>query len=156
MLFWLGQLFNKTGEYDKAETTLHDAAKAAGQSRDALLAAKSMARLVWVVGYQQARFDAGSSIASNAEVMLAVAEGDEQVRALLYKNLGVMFYRKGDYDSALERIRISLELSLNALGPTHPLVSASYNNIGEIYRKIGDYDRALHYLRESLVIDTRA
>ena len=51
VLYSLGTLSERVGEYKKAETILKDAALAAGESRDSLLAAKIMTQLVWIVGY---------------------------------------------------------------------------------------------------------
>ena len=94
-LYWLGYILERTGKYNKAESTLYDALGAAAQSKDALLAAKAMVWLVFIVGYHQARQEAGMTLGRDADAMLSVAGGDETIRARLLNNLGILFWRIG-------------------------------------------------------------
>ena len=127
VLLKLGILLESVGEYKSSETTLDAAARAAGESRYSLLAAKAMVLLVSVVGYRQARYKEGISIGRDAEVMLGVAGGNDSVRSSLLNNLGIVFRNKGDYDESLKYYRKSLDIDEKAQGPEHPGVVRSLN-----------------------------
>ena len=152
VLYRLGELLDRIGEYKGAETALYDAAREAGDSRDALLAAKAMVELVFVVGHNQARHEAGLLIAKDAEVMLSVAAGDERIRSSLLNKMGVVYYNQGEYAKALEYYRKSLAICEKILGPEHTNKARTLNNIGVVYNEIGEYAKALIYYRKSLAM----
>ena len=104
VLYWLGYLLESTGDYQKAEKIYYAAALAAGEIRDSRLVAMAMVRLVFVVGYRQARHDAALLIARDTEIMVAVAGGDEDIRAQFSYTLGALLFSKGDYQKALEAL----------------------------------------------------
>ena len=155
VLYSLGELFYRTGDYKAAETTLYDAGRAAGESRDNMLAAKAMALLVPVIGYRQARYDAGLSIAHDAEIVLGLGGGNESIKANLFNNLGILFYGKRDYDRALESYREALGIWKKSLGPEHPDVARVLNNIGVVFMNQGEHDMALKYLRKTYRIEEK-
>ena len=152
VFYELGSLLNKNGEYKKAETTLFDAAEAAGESRDGLLVAKTMALLSRIVGEKQARNDVGLSIARDAELMLLVAGGNATIRFGLLNTQGVLFYRKGCYDKALEYLRKSLTIRENTLGNESYYLASSFGNMGLVFSEQDNYDKAVKYYRKALVI----
>ena len=148
----LGHLLDRIGEYKQAETALNDAARKAGKCEDGLLAAKALALLVWVVGYSQARYEVGLSIARDAEIMLDVAKGDDKLRSELYNNIGVVFGSKGDYDKALKYFLRELQIQEKSIGTKDHRLAVTLNNLGVVLINKGDYDRSLDYYRRSLKI----
>ena len=152
VLYQLGRLLEKIGEYEEAETTLNEALNAAGESRDAMLAAKVMVLLVWVTGYHQERHEVGLSLGRDASAMLNVSGGDEPIRARLLDNMGILFWREGSFDKALEYHLKSVTILKKALGPEHPFVSSPLNNLGGVFSSQGNYEKALEYYRYSLAI----
>ena len=152
ILYWIGLLFEKAGEYQQAETILHDAIDAAGEIRDALLAAREMTLLVWVVGYRQARYKEGLLLGRNARTMLKIAGGDERTEAWLLNSLGGLSLRKGEYSKALEHYRNSLEKFEKVLGPENPIVGQLLNNLGVVYVDSGEFDTANLYYRKALKV----
>ncbi len=156
VLYQLGDLLRQIGEFKKAEVTLQHAALAAGESRDSKLSTYAMVLLVWVIGYQKSRFEEGLAIARNAEVMLAVAGGDEMVHAQLINTLGAMYFGKGDYVKALDSFRRSLAIYEKAIGSLeHPLAALALNNIGSSLSSLGESDAALEYYRNALTIQEK-
>ena len=93
VLYLFGSLLNRTGAYHLAEQTLYQAAQAAGDSRDFLLAAKAMTLLVSVVGEKQARHKEGLLLGRDAQVMLSAAGGDKQILLMLRHNVGLLVPR---------------------------------------------------------------
>ena len=151
-LYWLGKLLEKTGEYKNAEVSLNDAACVAGENKDALLAAKAMTELVWIVGYRQVRHEAGLFLGQYAKVMLDVAGGNETVRAVLLNNIGVLFDNQGEHSKALEYYRNSIAIREKVHGPDHHDVAPSLNNMARVYYNMVEYDKALEYLKKALAI----
>ena len=152
VLYWLGLLLERSGEYKEAESALLDVSHAAGESRDALLAAKAMTLLFGVVGCYQARYKEGLLLAHDAEVMIGVAGGNDRVLAQLRNRQGILYAKNGKYDTALGYFSQALAIQKKVLGPTHPDVALSLMNIGAIYFKKSDFDNALGNYRKSIGI----
>ena len=143
LLYWLGILLEEVGEYKKAKISLHKAAKAAGDSKNAMLVAKTMIGLVRVVGYKQARYEEGLLFGQYAEVSLRLGGGDKITRAELVGNLGIVFAQQGKYDQALESFGQAYLIYVKELGPEHTKVASSLSGMGIVYRRQGQYTKAL-------------
>lgn len=65
------------------------------------------------------------------------------VETRAYYNLGVTFYRHGEYFKAIEYFKLTLEV-----GESY---DAAYN-LGVIYGNMGDYDNAIKYFSRALEI----
>jgi tetratricopeptide (TPR) repeat protein len=66
--------------------------------------------------------------------------------------LGVLFYRKGDHQTALEWDLKALTVLESVLGDAHPSTASAYNNIGSVYFLLGDYPKALDWQLKSFRI----
>lgn len=62
-------------------------------------------------------------------------------------NVGLIYYAKGDYTTALQYFEQSIEHEIENIDK-----STTLNNIGLIYHSKGDFDTALSYLEQSLII----
>ena len=111
-----------------------------------------MVWLVRVVGYHQARHEAGLIIARHAEVVLSITEGGGELRAHLFHNLGALFSGKGGYDRAFEYFRKALAIREKLLRPNHPLVAELLNNLGAVLMYKGELEKSLEYHRKALNI----
>lgn len=78
--------------------------------------------------------------------------GQNEITAASYNNIGAVYNNLGDYDKALEFHHKALEMIKAVLGENRPDTAKSYNNIGVVYSKLGDYDKALEYHFKSLEI----
>ena len=156
VLYQLGDLLDRSGEYKEAENALHDAARAAGESGNAQLVAKAMVMLVWVVGYEQARPEESLFIARDALVVIELGRGDDDVRAQLLNNMGIVSWRQAEFDKALDYHLKALAIKEKSLGPEHPGVAISLNNLGVVLRQQGQYEKALRNYRKALAIQKRA
>ncbi|OEU82143.1 MAG: hypothetical protein BA865_01005, partial [Desulfobacterales bacterium S5133MH4] len=72
---------------------------------------------------------------------------EKRFQATACNNIGGIYYKKGDWDKALEYYLRSEKISLE-VGDRAGL-AATYNNIGLIYDKKGDWDKALEYYLKS-------
>ena len=152
VLFWLGSLLERTGLYNKAETTLHRAALAASESKNGLLAAKALVTLVHVVGIRQARHEVGLVLGQNAEVVLGLGHQDNKTRAQLRNNVAGVLHGQRRFDEALLQLQSALSIRKLALGSQHPEVARALNNMGALSEAIGEYDKALQYHFAALVL----
>ena len=152
VLYRLGKLLNNNGDYKRAEKTLHDAARAAGKSRDSRLAAEVATFLVSVVGYAQGRPDDGLLTSLYADLVIELGGGDEAQRSQFHNNLGTVFINARDYAKALEQFRSALKIQLKIFGSEHPAVASAQNNLGAVCHRLGDFHRALEYFRKAYVI----
>ncbi len=152
VLYWLGKLFERVGDYKKAETTLYRAARAAAESNNVPRAAEAMVALVWIVGDRQSRPEEGLSIGRDAEVVLGFGGRNDDSRARLCNNLGNVYINQGNYDKALEYYRKTLAIWEKLLRPNHPRVSWPLYNIGNVFHVQGKYEKALEYHLKALEI----
>lgn len=152
VLYRHGRLLEKSGEYKDAETKLYEAARLAGKSKDDLLAAKAIIRLVFVVGYLQARPKEGLSLGRAAEAMLEVAGGDVRIKAKLLSSLGGVLLADKSHEKALEFYRKALKIQEETLGLDHPEVARLLNAIGVVFKAQGKYTNALEIYHKSLTI----
>lgn len=67
-------------------------------------------------------------------------------------NLGVLYYKIGDYKAAEPYYKQALEIRRIALGEAHPDFIMSLNNLGELYWKMGDYKAAEPIYKQALEI----
>jgi tetratricopeptide (TPR) repeat protein len=77
---------------------------------------------------------------------------DENEKALLHHQLGLIKRNQGDYQEALISYQKALEVYQKTLPEDHPDLATSYNNIGQVYNSIGEYSKALSYYQNSLEI----
>jgi signal transduction histidine kinase len=76
--------------------------------------------------------------------------GDTESLSNIYNNIGLAYYKKGDYSQSLEYFELSLMLR-EELQDTVNIVK-TLNNLGVIAQTAGNYEKALEYLTRSLVI----
>ena len=76
--------------------------------------------------------------------------------AAIHSDISSLCYHMGEFSKAKEHGQQSLDIRLNALGPTHVDVATSYNNLGLVYQKMGQLEQAKDYHQRSLDIKIKA
>jgi tetratricopeptide (TPR) repeat protein len=76
--------------------------------------------------------------------------GDEREAAKILGQLGLLYYRGGEWDLAIEYYEKSMEI-FEAIRDRHGL-AGTYNNLGSVYADKGEWDRAIEYYEKSVVI----
>jgi tetratricopeptide (TPR) repeat protein len=71
-------------------------------------------------------------------------------------NLGVLYYKIGDYKAAEPYYKQALEIRKKALGEEHPDYASSLNNLRILYIDMGDYKAAEPYYKQALEIKKKA
>ena len=74
--------------------------------------------------------------------------GDEQAEAVHLGSLGSVYYRKGEWDRAIESHEQSLTIK-ERVGAIHGMAT-TYNNLGLVYAGKGEWDRAIKFCEQSL------
>jgi serine/threonine-protein kinase len=148
----LGALQQKNGAPKDAEKTLLAALEAASAGKDHLLVARVLTELVWVVGYEEARYDEGWVLYQAASAMAHLTDGDVVLQAQLVKNVGTVLYDQGKYDEARRYDEQGLALVVGAFGDEHPYVATSLNSVGAVLAAQGKTDEALDHFRRALAI----
>ena len=81
---------------------------------------------------------------------------DSEWVAVVYNNIGVVYYQQGKYSKALECLQKASKITENTLGAEHSYMATPYINIGNIYVRQGDYKKAVEIYSKSLEITENA
>jgi len=112
------------------------------------------------ISWRLGKLDEGLNAVKDAQVLLeklepryvGKQEGElNRRKGELLHNGGIIYWYKGDLDTALEYHKESLTIRENQddkLG-----MASSYNNLGLVYWSKGDLDKALEYFEQSLLIN---
>ena len=118
------QIFDSKG----AEAALYEAAAAAEAGRHDKVAAEAWALLVSVVGYKQARPEAGHVLAHPARAAILRTGEAPELAAPLENNLGTLAWLEGHYPEALSHYARAIALWERSRGREHPSVADALNN----------------------------
>ncbi|CAF2582429.1 unnamed protein product [Rotaria sp. Silwood2] len=77
---------------------------------------------------------------------------DENEKALLYHQLGLIKRNQGDYGEALSSYKQALEIYQKSRSSDDLDLATTYNNMGQVYNNMGNYAEALSYYEKSLEI----
>jgi serine/threonine-protein kinase len=134
-----GNVLNDLGDYAASETAYREALRLAATFRQWGELGDAAIRLVWVVGYQQRRFEEALRYNDLAE---GPAQGDP-LRMLVWRDcLASVLHAQGKTEEAEAEHRRVLAVSAKMLGPDHPSVVASRNNLATVLQTLGRYEEA--------------
>jgi serine/threonine-protein kinase len=153
-LYWMGRLRDASGQYPQARAALEDAAAAAAEGRDEILASLAWAQLLLVVGTRQQRFEEASVIRSLGRGVLARTQ-DERAQAAWLNSQGSMATTSSKHAEARALYERALALREKVLGPEHPDFATSLNNLGNLFNDAGDYPEALAMQQRVLALRER-
>ncbi|MGI8744281.1 MAG: CHAT domain-containing protein [Bryobacteraceae bacterium] len=140
-----GLLLWQRKQLDSAEAVFRSALKLAERINDP---SGRMTALIDVGALlsERSRYDAAVSYLEQA--LAQQSAGDLQPVSVVLQNLAICYYRLGDFDAALNKIKqaISIQETMNAEGN---LIS-SYGELGNIYQLRGEVPRAVPYYEQAL------
>ncbi|MEM7155091.1 MAG: tetratricopeptide repeat-containing protein kinase family protein [Myxococcota bacterium] len=144
------------GRYDEAEEAASEALTLAVGAGDDAAALRSVARLVYVVGYGRSRHDEALRI-HDLGVAIARRMGladDDPRRTALLNNVAVVHWARGAYDEARAGHEAVLAIKAAALGEDHLDLMGSFTNLGIVQATVGDIEGAQSSLTRALQIAT--
>ena len=97
--------------------------------------------------YQKIDLDSAAVVTQNA-LKIARVLAFHKGTAKAYRQTGIIFYMKGDYDKAIDNFSLSLKAWKKQGDPKG--IARAYMNIGIIQKNLGQYDKALeNYIKSS-------
>ena len=154
LLFQLGSLENKFGNYDKAfeyfEKSLAIYLKLYGEEHP------SVATTFNGIGNilsSLSKYDQSMEYHQKCLAIYLKTYGNQHPSvAVSYSCIGGIWKKKGEYDKALDFYQKSLDIKLKTLVTEHPDVATSYSNFGRVWKNKGEYDKALDFYQKCLDI----
>jgi serine/threonine-protein kinase len=153
--YWVGKLRDGAGDYEGAKALLRDAAIAAAEGRDDVLAAGAWAALLFTVGERQRRFDEASVIRSLGPTAVARVQ-DPRAEASWMNAEGAVLHRMGRHAEARASHERALGLREKTLGEGHPDVASSLHNLGTVLCAMDDCQGARVALERAVLVSERS
>lgn len=84
-------------------------------------------------------------ISSSRLIISIYANQQDSILSYIYNNIGISFYKTGNYNKAISYFKDALELKKKYFSPNDEAFISGYNNIAILYRRNGEFDKALEY-----------
>jgi tetratricopeptide (TPR) repeat protein len=148
----LGTISYKSDDPKTAEQAYTESFLAADASRHDELRSEDAVNLVFVVGFQQGRFNEGHQWARTADGLLRRLGGHDLLRGWLLNDIGTVYFTEGDKEAAVHVLRESVAYKTKALGADAPDVGVSEGNLGIALTELGQNQEALIHIERSLTL----
>ncbi|MBF0294053.1 MAG: tetratricopeptide repeat protein, partial [Magnetococcales bacterium] len=150
----MAQVFEDSGEYDKAEPLLNEVLEGEkallGAEHPNLLATRS--RLAGVYRRQGRLHDAETLYAALLDEYRRLLGSEHQASINVMNNLGLVFENEGLYDQAEPLLRAALKSSQKLVGEENPETLAMLNNLALLHESQGNFDKAEPLYRSAITI----
>ncbi len=147
----LGDLLEKNGDYQEAESQLRAAYFLARTLEHRAVAYEAASLLVVVLGNRMARYDEALEWGRHAHAELIGTDSDLDRASLLF-HLGQALWKQGRYEEAAAHQHHARIIRERLLGPVHPDMAASLNGLGEVARLRGHHEEAASYYRQAIAV----
>jgi serine/threonine protein kinase len=147
-----GEVYGRSNEARAAEKALVQAFWAGEGSRHDEIRATAATELVFVVGYQQLKFDEAETWSGTAEAVLQRVGGHELLRAWQLNNIGSVRNLRGQPEASMEAQLRAIALKEHALGPDHPDVGISEGNIAVELAELSRNQEALVHVDRAVAL----
>ena len=145
-----GRLHNERRDAAAAAASFEEALWTAELARHDEVAAEAAVTLVYAVGDNQQRFEAGEIWAKHAEMLLRRLGGHDRFWGWLYNNRGAMRAKQGRLAEALEDQHRAVAAKERAGGPESADIALSLANIALYLEQMGQPIEAAQYAERSL------
>ncbi len=150
-LFVLGDLEERTGDYEGAEEALYRALERAEEGRDDRLKTEIRRKLAYTVGYRQGRWPEAHRHLRLAHAALRRLGGAPTLEALLYSTEGGLHGTVGRTAEARRLLERALAI-LEEVEPDSPRLVGLLGNLGGMYQLGGEPRRAAALLERGLAL----
>jgi CHAT domain-containing protein len=93
-----------------------------------------------------------SSYERAVALYVAAGKAEHAFVAYTYGNMGLVSYRKGDYDQAIAFLGKARSVLLKTLGDRHPETAGPDLNLGLVYTEMGEHEKAIACYESALAI----
>jgi tetratricopeptide (TPR) repeat protein len=152
VLAFVGDAYLKAGNIQAAEKALTEAYRVADASRHDEVRATAATTLVFVVGYQEGRFDEAVGWSESALAVLQRLGGHELLHAWVLNDLGCAYVTHRDSATAVKYLEQASEAKEKILGHDHIDVAISEGNIGRVLLGLGRTEEALSHTDRSIFV----
>jgi len=150
VLLEMGRLHNERRDAAAAASSFEEALWTAELARHEEVAAEAAVTLVYAVGDNQQRFEAGEIWAKHAEMLLRRLGGHDRLWGWLYNNRGAMRAKQGRLTEALDDQHRAVAAKERAGGPESADIALSLANIALYLEQMGQPIEAAEYAERSL------
>jgi serine/threonine-protein kinase len=154
MIWLIGSLFDKLGQYDRAEALYEQSLEARRELYGPvhLDVAESLLSLGSVIR-EQGKFERAEPLLREALEIhrQELPNGDPEIGQSL-NDLGLMLAEAGDYESSEAMLRECLAIYRQAYGAEHERVAGALSNLAQIIKWKGDLETAETLYRESIAM----
>ncbi|MCG8456638.1 MAG: serine/threonine-protein kinase [Holophagales bacterium] len=147
-----GTVQSHKGEADAAVATLERALRVAQAAHHDRPAAEAFVRLVWVVGFEQARLEQARELEKLAGGMVAALDRGEDLEAALADHLGVLALQRGDYAAAADLHQRALVLRRLQGAGGGPVEASTLIRLGNVHLEEGELGKAEARYAEALEV----
>ncbi|HEX6204111.1 MAG TPA: serine/threonine-protein kinase, partial [Thermoanaerobaculia bacterium] len=146
----VGDLEERMGDFAAAAETLFAALVAAQEGRHDEVVARTLADLVWVSGYDLARYDEAHRWAELGEATLDRLGGAPALAGELHNAVGSVLMQEGRYDEAAAALERAIAAFGRVYGTGHYQTAKALNNLANVRHSQGRLAEALE-LQERVV-----
>ncbi|WP_426732679.1 tetratricopeptide repeat protein [Myxococcus faecalis] len=157
-LLVLGYIEGALGHYDKSWEAFRASQRAALAGRDDEMLVRSLTGMVSAELNRKDRHEEAGHAAEMAEAALERMDTTLTPSAAseFHATRGLLRFRKGAYDAALEDLRAAVAIREKSLGAEHPLVAHPLSTVGIVLNAQGRYAEALASHERALGLLERA
>ena len=150
----LAELEDLGGQAPVAESLYRRAAVAASEAGNDHLLATAWVKLIYVIGYLEARPEEALQVSEFAASLLPRARVPA-LRGKLHNNRGTVHYMAGQLDDAAREFQAAIAEREKLYGNDHPDVATSMANLGAVRNSQGQLDEAEKLQRRALELRKR-
>ena len=148
----MGNVAARSNQPKKSEEALTEAYLVADSSSHDEVRAEAAETLIYVVGYQETRFEEAHRWARATDAVLHRLGGHELLRAWALNDHGAVYLAEGQKETALAALGQALSLKQKALGAEHPDVGVSEGNVAIVLANLNRYEEAKLHIDRALAI----
>ncbi len=153
-LYLRGDVAVRAEDPKRAEQALGEAMQAASVAGDDSLVAECAIYLVKVIGVLGSRPDEAMSMLQFAESAVLRAGNTEFLQGWLHDARGVLFWAKGEYETAAAELGQATRLLDGAQGAPRHMVATTFHNLALMLRNTGDDEAAIVAEMKALALFT--
>ena len=142
-----GRVLTELGDYDEAESMLHEALAFGLRLRQRDLMRRAANQRMSLVGYLRRK---PAQALNEAWLAEGLSEGRPEYEADFYRHHALVLVQNEEFDTAEGELREAISILREVHGPEHPAISSGFNELGNVLLHSGRYEEAAQEYRRAL------